>query len=83
MVEDTQKTVTIYAPATHYAAKKPGSEKAGFFKRIGPKVQRNEPCPCGSGAKFKSCCKSEIVLLKIAKDGYEQEMKEQQMAEAM
>jgi hypothetical protein len=22
----------------------------------GPKVGRNEPCPCGSGKKFKKCC---------------------------
>ena len=21
-----------------------------------PKVNRNEPCPCGSGKKFKKCC---------------------------
>lgn len=21
-----------------------------------PKVGRNEPCPCGSGLKFKKCC---------------------------
>lgn len=20
------------------------------------KIQRNEPCPCGSGQKFKKCC---------------------------
>jgi preprotein translocase subunit SecA len=25
-------------------------------KRVGPKVGRNEPCPCGSGRKFKRCC---------------------------
>lgn len=24
--------------------------------RSGPKVGRNEPCPCGSGLKFKRCC---------------------------
>ncbi len=24
--------------------------------RVGPKVGRNEPCPCGSGKKFKHCC---------------------------
>ena len=24
--------------------------------RRGPKVGRNEPCPCGSGRKFKRCC---------------------------
>jgi len=21
-----------------------------------PKIRRNDPCPCGSGLKFKSCC---------------------------
>ena len=24
--------------------------------RVGPKVGRNEPCPCGSGKKYKHCC---------------------------
>ena len=23
-----------------------------------PKVGRNEPCPCGSGQKFKNCCEN-------------------------
>lgn len=22
----------------------------------GKKTQRNEPCPCGSGLKYKKCC---------------------------
>jgi SEC-C motif-containing protein len=26
------------------------------FVRPGPKVGRNDPCPCGSGKKFKKCC---------------------------
>lgn len=26
------------------------------IKRIAPKVGRNDPCPCGSGKKFKKCC---------------------------
>lgn len=25
-------------------------------RRIGKKVGRNEPCPCGSGRKYKRCC---------------------------
>jgi uncharacterized protein YecA (UPF0149 family) len=25
-------------------------------RRIGPKVGRNDPCPCGSGKKHKKCC---------------------------
>ncbi|MBR3605037.1 MAG: SEC-C domain-containing protein, partial [Candidatus Gastranaerophilales bacterium] len=31
----------------------PQSEKADFSAE---KVGRNEPCPCGSGKKFKNCC---------------------------
>jgi SEC-C motif-containing protein len=25
-------------------------------RRVGPKVGRNDPCPCGSGKKHKKCC---------------------------
>ena len=28
------------------------------FKRQAPKVGRNDPCPCGSGKKYKKCCGS-------------------------
>jgi SEC-C motif-containing protein len=26
------------------------------FRRAGAKVGRNDPCPCGSGKKYKKCC---------------------------
>lgn len=26
------------------------------YRRETPKVGRNEPCPCGSGKKYKKCC---------------------------
>ncbi|XBO30381.1 SEC-C metal-binding domain-containing protein [Paraburkholderia fungorum] len=26
------------------------------IQRTEPKVGRNDPCPCGSGKKFKKCC---------------------------
>ena len=26
------------------------------YKRAGPKTGRNDPCPCGSGKKYKKCC---------------------------
>jgi preprotein translocase subunit SecA len=32
-----------------------GGEAAGTFKRNTRKVGRNEPCPCGSGKKYKQC----------------------------
>jgi SWIM/SEC-C metal-binding protein len=28
------------------------------------KFGRNDPCPCGSGQKFKKCCGSSVVSLK-------------------
>ncbi len=28
----------------------------GPMRRSTPKVGRNEPCPCGSGKKYKKCC---------------------------
>lgn len=35
---------------------------AASFQREHPKVGRNDPCPCGSGKKFKKCCGSAAVL---------------------
>src|SRR5260370_39668512 len=26
------------------------------IRRVAPKIGRNDPCPCGSGKKFKQCC---------------------------
>ena len=36
----------------------------------GPKVGRNDPCPCGSGKKYKKCCigKPEITPFSGARD---------------
>lgn len=33
-----------------------GSSKQGTVKRSDAKVGRNDPCPCGSGKKYKHCC---------------------------
>jgi SEC-C motif-containing protein len=33
-----------------------GDVKPDTVVRAGPKVGRNEPCPCGSGKKYKHCC---------------------------
>lgn len=30
-------------------------------QRAGPKVGRNDPCPCGSGKKHKKCCEGKAV----------------------
>ena len=31
-------------------------KRSTTFVREGKKVGRNDPCPCGSGRKFKQCC---------------------------
>jgi len=38
-----------------------GGQEAGQaqqqpLKREGEKIGRNDPCPCGSGKKYKKCC---------------------------
>jgi len=33
-----------------------GMKKVETFRREEPKVGRNDPCPCGSGKKYKKCC---------------------------
>ena len=35
---------------------------AASFQREHPKVGRNDPCPCGSGKKFKKCCGASTLL---------------------
>jgi preprotein translocase subunit SecA len=35
---------------------KDDSVKKGPVKRASAKVGRNDPCPCGSGKKYKMCC---------------------------
>jgi preprotein translocase subunit SecA len=31
-------------------------QKLEPIRNMGPKVGRNDPCPCGSGKKYKQCC---------------------------
>ena len=31
-------------------------EKNPTYRREEPKIGRNDPCPCGSGKKYKKCC---------------------------
>ena len=38
------------------APKPQDARKPETFRREMPKVGRNDPCPCGSGKKYKNCC---------------------------
>ncbi len=52
-----QATNALAQGASQPAASMPAapSEQAQTVRRDMPKVGRNEPCPCGSGKKFKHC----------------------------
>lgn len=46
-----------------------GGRLAAAGRGSGKKVGRNAPCPCGSGSKFKKCCRSlEAAETKILRD---------------
>ena len=47
------------SPASAVNAERPEASGAAVqVKRTAPKVGRNDPCPCGSGKKYKHCCGS-------------------------
>ena len=43
------------ALAVQEAPAVPDADKEAPFRRFGTKVGRNDPCPCGSGKKYKQC----------------------------
>ena len=52
----TQTVSNRNAPSMPKAAPKPEEAKRPeTFRRETPKVGRNDPCPCGSGKKYKNC----------------------------
>jgi preprotein translocase subunit SecA len=44
------------SPMAKVMANNPGSVSSQPVKVAGKKVGRNDPCPCGSGKKYKHCC---------------------------
>ncbi len=54
-----EKAPVIKGPDLKKAVTNGGSDnqvKAQPIRRTSPKVGRNDPCPCGSGKKYKQCC---------------------------
>ncbi|MGB9429901.1 MAG: SEC-C metal-binding domain-containing protein, partial [Gammaproteobacteria bacterium] len=46
---------TASGPAGEASAQPASPAPVTTFVREGRKVGRNEPCPCGSGLKYKQC----------------------------
>ena len=51
--------VRVQRPPQREQVMKPDAPNAGAqtpYKNKGEKIGRNDPCPCGSGKKYKNCC---------------------------
>ena len=53
-----QLSQTVSLQSNTYAAsiREDGSVKGETYRKKYTDVSRNDPCPCGSGIKFKKCC---------------------------
>ena len=51
----TKETILKIQPESYLSTRKQ-KEKNHWNKKYGSKIGRNDPCPCGSGKKYKKCC---------------------------
>lgn len=57
--ESVQQEIDQFQEENYQDKKEKGYERwlpTQPILNTGPKVERNEPCPCGSGKKYKKCC---------------------------
>ncbi|MFO7534986.1 MAG: preprotein translocase subunit SecA [Kiritimatiellia bacterium] len=53
---ERRRPAPVAAPVKPRDAVDRALENAATVQRAGPKVGRNDACPCGSGKKYKKCC---------------------------
>jgi preprotein translocase subunit SecA len=56
MTRQRSKQVRKFQMKTGIFDDDPDPEYSVPVRRDQPKVGRNDPCPCGSGKKYKRCC---------------------------
>ena len=55
-VDENGNPVATNAPAQRRMNTNASAGEAQTPVHVEKKVGRNEPCPCGSGKKYKNCC---------------------------
>lgn len=56
-MKDRGRSAMLESPASFSEANPDSSgNKGSLSKPAGPRIGRNDPCPCGSGKKYKRCC---------------------------
>jgi len=54
--DDWARQIRIIGQSYIKRLKPDGGVRGVTHVKAGPKIQRNDPCPCGSGRKYKKCC---------------------------
>jgi preprotein translocase subunit SecA len=54
--EEEKEEMTLKKQEYYTNRDESGAVKQAPKKRRSKKVGRNDPCPCGSGKKYKQCC---------------------------
>jgi preprotein translocase subunit SecA len=54
-IKTTHESVSSYGALTRQGERKEAQGEKVSIQRTQPKVGRNDPCPCGSGKKYKLC----------------------------
>ena len=55
-LESSIERKQVAKPTTASGGSSDGTQEAKPVVRTSPKIGRNDPCPCGSGLKYKKCC---------------------------
>ena len=56
LADEWADRVQRLAPEYQTDLRDDGSVRGQTVRRVGVEVGRNDPCPCGSGKKYKKCC---------------------------
>jgi preprotein translocase subunit SecA len=54
-VDEQRRAAEVEKKFEHQSVTEPEAQKPASVQRSGPKVGRNDACPCGSGKKYKQC----------------------------
>jgi preprotein translocase subunit SecA len=54
-VDEQRRAAEVEKKFEHQSVTEPEAQKPASVQRSGPKVGRNDACPCGSGKKYKHC----------------------------
>lgn len=61
LVAGTAAAYRYFEPQRRASAQGGALAPHDTIRRSGPKVGRNDPCPCGSGRKYKRCCGAQTL----------------------